>query len=104
MLSFSNDVNYQTTARKLMDACKRASSAQLTPRQQAVYSMLCFRWSLFADCDRQHNSGTLDADGTLRRVKFLSGNCPLSPSSLLDTFGVVTGHTWMQCSHGLTTT
>ena len=105
MLSFTDDVSWNTavvTVVRMMANCKRRSSAQLTAVQRAVYSYVCIKWNLFSDCDlRQSENSALDEAGTLRQARFLAGHCPLSPSMLLDAFGMVTGRTWEECSKDL---
>ena len=86
----------------MMNICQRMSWAPLTPQQQAVYTYLCVEWKLFADCDLQQSmQGTLDEEGMLVQSRFLAGDCPFSPTILLDSFGLVTGRTWAECSQGI---
>ena len=88
----------------LTRSCARASPASLTPQRQAIYFYCCMKWSLFADCDQQQGAnGTLDKDAKLRQARFLSEDCPLSPITLLDAFGLVTNRTWAYCSMGFYT-
>ena len=102
MLSFTDDVSWNSAETSMMANCKRRSSAQLTAVQQAVYSYMCIRWNLFSDCDlKQSENGALDEAGMLRQARFLAGHCPLSPAMLLDAFGMVTGRTWEECSKNL---
>ena len=99
---FSDDEAWQSLLNELIPSCARACPASLTPQQQAIDIYTCIKWSLFADCDQQQdNNGTLDDTGKLRRARFLSGDCPLSPNRLLDAFGRVTNRTWADCSAGL---
>ena len=85
-----------------MNMCKRMSWAPLTPQQQAVYTYLCVEWKLFAGCDLQQSmEGSLDEEGMLVQSRFLAGDCPFSPTILLDSFGLVTGRTWAECSQGI---
>ena len=87
-----------------MLACQRASSATLNPQQLAIYSHLCVRWGLLADCDAiQDSEDRLGEDGKLRRARFLSGDCPLSPATQLDAFHLVSSRNWTTCSRGLYT-
>ena len=57
---------------------------------------------MFTACDlQQEQRGALDAEGKLRRVRFFSGDCPLSPRTLKNTLERVTGRTLEGCSRGL---
>lgn len=59
---------------------------------------------MFSACDQtQNEEQKLDAEGKLQHARFLSGDCPASPSQVLDSFGLVTGRTWASCSQGLNT-
>ena len=99
IVGYSKNADWLKAEEDIFAACKRDGDANLTPRQQAVYSYASVRWSLNADCDtKQEQVQRLDADGQLRRALFLSGDCPMSPSKLLDPFGLVTGRTWGECS------
>ena len=79
-----------------MASCQNSPSTSLTPRQRAIYSYVCVRWSLLTECDSiQATNGTLDEEGQLRRYKFLLGSYATSPKTL---FPIVIGHpTWETC-------
>ena len=101
MSSYSDDKTWHPLEEGLTRSCARASPASLTPQRQAIYIYSCVRWSLYADCDQQQGAnGTLDEAGKRRRARFLSEDCPLSPITLLDAFGLVTNRTWAACSVG----
>ena len=103
IVSYSKNADWLKDEDEIFAACKRDGDADLTARQQAVYSYASVRWSLNADCDtKQEQADRLDADGAMRRAHFLAGSCPMSPSKLLDPFGLVTGRTWAECSQGAT--
>ena len=103
LASYSNDERWQPMLAILY--CARASPASLSPQQQGIYMHTCVTWSLLAACEatRGIDTGTLADTEKLRRARFLSEDCPLSPSSLLDAFGLVTKRTWADCSVGLYT-
>ena len=103
-LSFSADQHWQDLVTDSMASCQDAAPAQLTARQLAVHSFLCFKWSLFADCDgQQEKLDMLDAEGALRRARALSGACPESPSRIQNSLEKIAGRTWEECSRGLYT-
>ncbi|XP_043234662.1 uncharacterized protein LOC122387999 [Amphibalanus amphitrite] len=99
LLSYSKDASWHDAQENRDVACRLMSSAALKPRQQAVYSYLCARFSLFADCESQRSQTPDDLDDVslTQRISFLQGNCPMSPNSMLDAFGEITGHTNMEC-------
>ena len=102
MTTVTAQKTWKGSRKDLTSICKRASSARLTPRQLALYSLLCFRWTLMADCDFIQ-ADKLDDEGKLRRAQFLSGDCPTSPGRLLDAFGLVPSRSWAECGKGLYT-
>ena len=102
MLSYTKDRVWNSDVRRILARCRQASVAGLTARQQAVFSYGCLKWSLFADCDRiQEGKNSLDSAGKLRRARFLSGDCPLSPSSLQDALERIADRPLAECSQGL---
>ena len=81
-----------------IDDCKRNSRSSLSLRQPAVYGYLGLQWSLFADCDRQHEEkGQLDDAGELRRNNFLRDESPLSSNTLKPVLERVAGRTFASC-------
>ena len=97
---------WDNNVRRILARCRQASvyrpQTELGARREAVFSVVCLKWSLFADCDRrQERRGSLDAEGKLRRVRFFSGNGPLSPRTLKNTLERVTGRSLDGCSQGL---
>ena len=89
------------TTAPLVPHCQRHVGGTLTPRQQAVYMYLCVRWALFAECDYQQevSGGSLDEAGQLRRARFLAHDiCPLSPATLLNGLGLISGGRQRSCS------
>ncbi|KAF0288639.1 hypothetical protein FJT64_012938 [Amphibalanus amphitrite] len=102
MASYSNDQTYNNAVAQIMDRCRQFAAPGLTGRQTAVYSYGCLKWSLFANCDRQQDErDALDEEGALRRARFLSGSCPLSPNTLKPILERVTGRTLEECGAGL---
>ena len=100
--SDSEDPVWVNATARVFAGCLENAAPELTPRQMAVYTFTCIRWSLFAVCDRQQDQrNSLDAEGALRRTRFLSENCPLSPSSLRGVLELVTGRTPEECSRRL---
>ncbi|KAF0300773.1 hypothetical protein FJT64_003282 [Amphibalanus amphitrite] len=98
ILGRSSDPEWQETTNLAVNSCQQNLQPGLSLSQASVYALLCIRWSLFADCDRQQQArGELDAAGEQRQAAFLQGDCPLSPQSLKDVLEAVTGRTFEQC-------
>ena len=90
------------TTSPLVPHCERFAGS-LTGLPRAIYMYLCVRWSLFAECDHQQaqwaeNDGRLDDSGLLRRARFLSGSCPMSPATLLNRLGMFSDARKLKCS------
>ncbi|XP_043195468.1 uncharacterized protein LOC122366885 [Amphibalanus amphitrite] len=96
-LGLSSDPAWQEAARRTVGNCQQKAEG-MPLEQTTAYALLCIRWSLFADCDRQQQErGELDAAGEQRQAAFLQADCPLSPQSLKDVLEAVTGRTFEQC-------
>ncbi|KAF0290852.1 hypothetical protein FJT64_010953 [Amphibalanus amphitrite] len=94
--------NWSGTRAELFSMCIGDADIDLLPRQQAVYVHACLRWSLSAACDvQQAHEMRLDDKGRERLSRFLTGQCPMSPSQLLDAYGLITSRTWPECSRSL---
>ena len=95
----SEDPVWDSSIIQILTECSQNADAALSTRQFAAYTYICLRWSLFSVCDRQQERrSSLDAEGTLRRVRFLSGNGPLSPNRLRDLLQRITGRTLEGCA------
>ncbi|KAF0288635.1 hypothetical protein FJT64_012935 [Amphibalanus amphitrite] len=99
---YSRDPTWIAKTTRIVHECLEYASDGLTTRQLTVYTYLCLKWSLFADCDiQQERRGALDEEGALRRARFLSGYCPLSPNTLRGVLEHITGRTLQECGKGL---
>ncbi|KAF0288637.1 hypothetical protein FJT64_012937 [Amphibalanus amphitrite] len=99
---YSRDPAWIAKTTRIVHECLEYASDGLTTRQLTVYTYLCLKWSLFADCDiQQERRGALDEEGALRRARFLSGYCPLSPNTLRGVLEHITGRTLQECGKGL---
>ena len=85
--------------REEITLCTASPPANLKPRQQAVFSYLCTLWTLFLQCDDkfERHYSRLHGESFQRRTRYLSGNCPLSPTTLRNAFRMK-NPSWANCS------
>ncbi|XP_043217648.1 uncharacterized protein LOC122379469 [Amphibalanus amphitrite] len=96
---YSDDPKWSITEEDMFTHCIRRSTADLTPRQQAVYAYACMKWCFAVSCDDTLiEEQRLDNEGRQRIVSFLNGHCPLSPTVIVDAFGQLTSRTWAECT------